>query len=83
MSRLEKNIESKSKLRKYKYIMRIVFLITMIIGTSVCVFIVDSNAKSMLGMKQYDFPSINFDITNFDFDISNFDINGIIKKFNK
>ncbi|HBY3259180.1 TPA: hypothetical protein MIV37_003374, partial [Clostridioides difficile] len=55
MSRLEKNIESKSKLRKYKYIMRILFLITMIIGTSVCVFIVDSNAKSMLGMKQYDF----------------------------
>ncbi len=42
---IRKNIESKSKLRKYKYIMRILFLITMIIGTSVCVFIVDSNAK--------------------------------------
>ncbi|NJJ36995.1 hypothetical protein GSQ51_08870 [Clostridioides difficile] len=83
MSRLEKNIESKSKLRKYKYIMRIVFLITMIIGTSVCVFIVDSNAKSMLGMKQYDFPNINFDITNLNFDITNFDIDGILKKFNK
>lgn len=78
MSRLEKNIESKSKLRKYKYIMRILFLITMIICTSVCVFIVDSNAKSMLGMKQYDFPSIKFD-----FDIPNFDIHEIIKKFNK
>ena len=83
MSRLEKNIESKSKLRKYKYIMRILFFITMIIGTSVFVFIVDSNAKSMLGMKQYDFPSIKFDITKFDFDIPNFDIHEIIKKFNK
>ncbi|EQE95701.1 hypothetical protein QEA_2638 [Clostridioides difficile CD109] len=55
----------------------------MIICTSVCVFIVDSNAKSMLGMKQYDFPSIKFDITKFDFDIPNFDIHEIIKKFNK
>lgn len=51
MSWLEKNIESKSKLRKYKYIMRILFLIIMIICILVCVFIVDSNVKSMLGMK--------------------------------
>nr|SUY25887.1 Uncharacterised protein [Clostridioides difficile] len=35
--------------------------------------------KSMLGMKQYDFPSIKFDITKFDFDITNFDIHEIIK----
>lgn len=83
MSRLEKTIESKSKLRKYKYIMRVVFLVIMTIGTSVCVFIVDSNAKSMLGMKQYDFPSINFDMTKFDLNITNFDIHEIIKKFNK
>ncbi|HGM3506930.1 TPA: hypothetical protein ACKOR7_001501 [Clostridioides difficile] len=83
MSRLEKTIESKSKLRKYKYIMRVVFLVIMIIGTSVCVFIVDSNAKSMLGMKQYDFLSINFDMTKFDLNITNFDIHEIIKKFNK
>ncbi|MCC0642902.1 hypothetical protein [Clostridioides sp. ZZV14-6150] len=87
MSRLERNIEGKSKQRKYKYIMRIIFLVIMIIGTSVCVFIVDSNAKSMLGIKQHNyFSSIKFDITKLDIpklDIPNFDIHKIVEKFNK
>nr|UWI49073.1 hypothetical protein NZ312_13240 [Clostridioides difficile] len=87
MSRLERNIEGKSKQRKYKYIMRIIFLVIMIIGASVCVFIVDSNAKSMLGIKQHNyFSGIKFDITKFDIpkiDMQNFDIHKIVEKFNK
>lgn len=87
MSRLERNIEGKSKQKKYKYIMRIIFLVIMIIGASVCVLIVDSNAKSMLGIKQHNyFSNIKFDITKLDIpkiDIQNFDIHKIVEKFNK
>ena len=53
MSRLEKNILKKSKRRKIRIIFKILFILAMIINLAICVFIIDKNAKDMLGSDSY------------------------------
>ncbi|GAA3647033.1 hypothetical protein [Asaccharospora irregularis] len=53
MSRLDKLEKRNSKKRKYKYILRVIFIFVMIINTMLCAFVVDRRANSMLGKNQY------------------------------
>lgn len=49
MSRLQKTLAKKSKKKKFRTISKVVFIFFLAINTMVCVFIVDMNAKKMLG----------------------------------
>lgn len=49
MSRLERNKERREKLKKRRFIYKVVFMISMSIFTSICLLIIDFNANSMLG----------------------------------
>ena len=49
MSRLERNKERREKLKKRRFIYKVLFMISMSIFASICLLIVDFNANSMLG----------------------------------
>lgn len=49
MSRAEKNIKKAQKRKKLRFISKFMFIIFMSINVVICAFIVDINAKSMLG----------------------------------
>lgn len=49
MSRLEKTRERKTKKRKMKFIMKILFILALAVNTMICIFVVDSRARKMLG----------------------------------
>lgn len=52
MSRLEKTLEKKTKNRKLRMISKIIFIFFLILNTTICVCIVDFNAKKMLGQEK-------------------------------
>ena len=58
MSRLEKTIQQKSKRRKWRFINKILFILLMSVNLCVCIFIVNNNAKAMLGEEVYEIDSI-------------------------
>ncbi|MGL4912806.1 MAG: hypothetical protein ACRC3Y_10310 [Romboutsia sp.] len=58
MSRLEKTIQQKSKRRKWRFINKILFILLMSVNLCVCIFIVDNNAKAMLGEDVYEIEPI-------------------------
>ena len=49
MSRLEKTIQKKSKRRKLRFISKVLFILFMSANLMVSIFVVDKNAKMMLG----------------------------------
>ncbi len=49
MSRLERNKERRERLKKRRFIYKVLFMISMSIFASICLLIVDFNANSMLG----------------------------------
>ncbi|MEF9990748.1 MAG: hypothetical protein RRZ84_02890 [Romboutsia sp.] len=49
MSRLEKTIKGKNKNKKYKVIMKIVFIMLLIIICAMGILVVDVSAKNLLG----------------------------------
>lgn len=80
MSRLEKNILKKSKRRKIRIIFKILFILAMIINLAICVFIIDKNAKDMLGSDSYLLNSFIEDININDIKVNmNEKINEIYK----
>lgn len=80
MSRLEKNILKKSKRRKIRIIFKILFILAMIINLAICVFIIDKNAKDMLGSDAYLLNSFIEDININDIKVNmNEKINEIYK----
>ena len=80
MSRLEKNILKKSKRRKIRIIFKILFILAMIINLTICVFIIDKNAKDMLGSDSYLLNSFIEDININDIKVNmNEKINEIYK----
>ena len=80
MSRLEKNILKKSKRRKIRIIFKILFILAMIINLAICVFIIDKNAKDMLGSDSYLLNSFIEDINMNDIKVNmNEKINEIYK----
>ena len=80
MSRLEKNILKKSKRRKIRIIFKILFILAMIINLTICVFIIDKNAKDMLGSDAYLLNSFIEDININDIKVNmNEKINEIYK----
>ena len=84
MSRLEKNILKKSKRRKIRIIFKILFILAMIINLTICVFIIDKNAKDMLGSDSYLLNSFIEDININDIKVNmNEKINEIYKAKDK
>ncbi len=84
MSRLEKNILKKSKRRKIRIIFKILFILAMIINLAICVFIIDKNAKDMLGSDSYLLNSFIEDININDIKVNmNEKINEIYKAKDK
>ena len=84
MSRLEKNILKKSKRRKIRIIFKILFILAMIINLAICVFIIDKNAKDMLGSDSYLLDSFIEDININDIKVNmNEKINEIYKAKDK
>lgn len=65
MSRLEKTMQKKAKRRKWIFINKILFILLMSINLCVCIFIIDSNAKAMLGEEIYETKPIIEEIKNF------------------
>lgn len=59
MSRLEKTLERKNKNRKFRTIGKMVFVCFLIANTMVCVYIVDLNAKKMLGKEIHTLDNVN------------------------
>ena len=53
MSRLEKKINKKLKRRKIKVVFKVLFILAMITNLSICIFIIDTSAKDMLGTDAY------------------------------
>ena len=49
MSRLERNKERRERLKKRRFIYKVLFMISMSIFASICLLIVDFNANYMLG----------------------------------
>ena len=48
MSRLEKNFERRYKMQKKRFMLKVIFIISMTILTSICLIIVYDNANTML-----------------------------------
>lgn len=65
MSRLEKTIQKKSKRRKLRFISKVLFILFMSVNLMVCIFIVDKNAKMMIGKEAYSIQPITRDIQTF------------------
>lgn len=53
MSRLEKNIYKKLKRKKYRLLLKALFILVMITNLMFCVFIIDKSARDMLGSDAY------------------------------
>ena len=53
MSRLEKNIYKKSKRKKYRLLLKALFILVMITNLMFSVFIIDKSARDMLGSDAY------------------------------
>lgn len=60
MSRQESMIVRKSKLRKISFISKMLFVLVMILILIFCIYIIDINAKNMLGQANK-LDSINLD----------------------
>ena len=58
MSRVEKNIQKRYKKRKLRLLSKIIFMMCMVINLMICMVIIDSNAKKMLGEETYNIQSI-------------------------
>lgn len=65
MSRLEKTIQKKSKRKKLRFISKVLFILFMSINLMVCIFIVDKNAKMMLGEETYSIEPVIIEIQSF------------------
>jgi hypothetical protein len=64
MSRLDKTLEKKSKIKKYKSIMKVVFIFFLVINATICIFVVDINAKKMLGQEENILTSVCVSLEN-------------------
>ena len=53
MSRLERNKERREKLKKRRFIYKVIFILSMSFLTSICLLIVDFNANAMLGNESF------------------------------
>lgn len=65
MSRLEKTIQKKSKRRKLRFISKVLFILFMSVNLMVCIFIIDKNAKIMLGEETYSIEPVIIEIQSF------------------
>jgi len=79
MSRLEKTIQKKSKRKKLRFISKVLFILFMSINLMVCIFIVDKNAKMMLGKETYSIEPVIIEIQSFINEKVGY-INGITKE---
>jgi len=79
MSRLEKTIQKKSKRKKLRFISKVLFILFMSINLMVCIFIVDKNAKMMLGEETYSIEPVIIEIQSFINEKVGY-INGITKE---
>jgi len=86
MSRLDKSIIRKAKKRKFKFIAKVIFIICMTFNLLFCIYIVEANAKNLLG-EEVTFKQININKikTNITQNIENISLNitNIINQFNK
>lgn len=86
MSRMEKSLIKKSKKRKLRFISKIAFILCMTFNLLVCIYVVDSSAKSLLGednsYKQIDIKEIKVMIDK-NMQTINENIAKVIKQFNK
>jgi cell division protein FtsL len=65
MSRLEKVIQKKSKRKKLRFLSKVLFILFMSVNLMICIFIVDKNAKMMLGEQTYSIEPVIIDIQTF------------------
>ena len=65
MSRLEKAIQKKSKRKKLRFLSKVLFILFMSVNLMICIFIVDKNAKMMLGEQTYSIEPVIIDIQTF------------------
>ena len=65
MSRLEKTIQKKSKRRKLRFISKVLFILFMSVNLMIGIFIVDKNAKMMIGKEAYSIQPTIRDIQTF------------------
>ena len=86
MSRVEKANLRKIKQRKFKLIAKITFIICMSINLLFCVYIIEANAKKLLGedvvFNQININKIKVNISQ-KIDNINSNITNIINQFNK
>lgn len=86
MSRIEKSIIRKSKRRKFSFISKVAFIVCMTFNLLVCIYIVDSSAKSLLG-EENSYKQINIKevkvMINKNIETVNKNITNIIQEFNK
>ena len=86
MSRVEKANLRKVKQKKLRLIAKVIFIIGMSVNLIFCIYIVDVNAKKLLG-EEVSFNQINIDKikTNIAQNIENINLNitNIINQFNK
>ena len=53
MSRMEKNIHRKSKRKKYRLLLKALFILVMITNLMFSIFIIEKSARDMLGSDAY------------------------------
>ena len=86
MSRVEKANLRKIKQKKLRLISKVIFIISMSVNLLFCIYIVEVNAKKLLG-EEVSFNQINIDKikANIAQNIENINLNitNIINKFNK
>ena len=86
MSRVEKANLRKEKQKKLRLISKVIFIIGMSVNLIFCIYIVDVNAKKLLG-EEVSFNQIHIDKikTNIAQNIENINLNitNIINQFNK
>ncbi|MGL5348121.1 MAG: hypothetical protein ACRDA3_12285 [Peptostreptococcaceae bacterium] len=86
MSRVEKQQIKKSKMRKFRFLTKVVFMLFMTLNLLVCIYVVDSSAKNLLGEKQpydkVDFKEIQSKINDNIENINGYIVN-IIQQINK
>ena len=86
MSRVEKQQIKKSKMRKFRFLTKVAFMLFMTLNLLVCIYVVDSSAKNLLGEKQYyekmDFKEIQSKINDNIENINGYIVN-IIQQINK
>lgn len=65
MSRLEKAIQKKTKRKNLRFLSKVLFILFMSVNLMICIFIVDKNAKMMLGEQTYSIEPVIIDIQTF------------------